>query len=120
MSRIRHSLFDPTLARRAALDAVRKLDPRHQWRNPVMFTVWAGSLFATGLGAAMHVTATFAMILRNGTFAGVVIKTAAFCTFIQCTNGIGRQSTKTHRGYIEHTGGIGFCTVWSDRDPKIM
>ncbi|HNO59209.1 MAG TPA: potassium-transporting ATPase subunit KdpB [Plasticicumulans sp.] len=52
MTRIRHSLFDPALSRRAAIDAVRKLDPRHQWRNPVMFTVWAGSLFATGLGLA--------------------------------------------------------------------
>ena len=31
----------------ALLDAVRKLDPRAQWRNPVMFVVWAGSVLTT-------------------------------------------------------------------------
>ncbi|HWM03929.1 MAG TPA: potassium-transporting ATPase subunit KdpB [Actinophytocola sp.] len=28
-------------------DALRKLDPRHQLRNPVMFVVWVGSLLST-------------------------------------------------------------------------
>ncbi|MGB3442422.1 MAG: potassium-transporting ATPase subunit KdpB [Actinophytocola sp.] len=28
-------------------DALRKLDPRHQVRNPVMFVVWAGSVLTT-------------------------------------------------------------------------
>jgi K+-transporting ATPase ATPase B chain len=35
--------------RQAALDAVKKLDPRHQVRNPVMFVVEIGSLLTTGL-----------------------------------------------------------------------
>jgi K+-transporting ATPase ATPase B chain len=43
-------LFDPPIVKRALLDALRKLDPRHQLRNPVMFTVWVGSLLTTGLG----------------------------------------------------------------------
>jgi potassium-transporting ATPase ATP-binding subunit len=43
-------LFDPTIGRRAAIDALRKLDPRHQLRNPVMFTVYVGSILTTGLG----------------------------------------------------------------------
>ncbi len=37
------SIFDPTIMRRAAGDAVRKLDPRVQLRNPVMFVVLVGA-----------------------------------------------------------------------------
>ena len=36
-------LFDPPIVRQAMIDAVRKLDPRHQVRNPVMFVVLVGS-----------------------------------------------------------------------------
>jgi K+-transporting ATPase ATPase B chain len=43
----RRSLLDPRIARRAAADAFRKLDPRHEVRNPVMFTVWVGSVLTT-------------------------------------------------------------------------
>jgi len=43
------SLFDPTVLRPALVDALRKLDPRVQWRNPVMFVVYVGSLLATAL-----------------------------------------------------------------------
>jgi len=42
-------LFDPPIVRRALGDAVLKLDPRHQLRNPVMFTVLVGSLLTTAL-----------------------------------------------------------------------
>lgn len=42
-------LFDPVLVRPAILEAFRKLDPRVQWRNPVMFVVYVGSLFTTAL-----------------------------------------------------------------------
>ncbi|MCE1205396.1 MAG: potassium-transporting ATPase subunit KdpB [Holophagaceae bacterium] len=42
-------LFETGLLRRAALDALRKLNPLHQLRNPVMFTVWICSAFTTGL-----------------------------------------------------------------------
>jgi K+-transporting ATPase ATPase B chain len=43
------SLFDPSIAGRAAIAAFRKLDPRLQLRNPVMFVVFVGSLLATAL-----------------------------------------------------------------------
>src|SRR5580700_6537788 len=33
------SLFDPAILGPAVGDAFRKLDPRHMWRNPVMFVV---------------------------------------------------------------------------------
>ncbi|WP_300087757.1 potassium-transporting ATPase subunit KdpB [uncultured Nitrosomonas sp.] len=41
------SLLDPTLTRQALLDAVRKLSPHAQWRNPVMFVVYLGSILTT-------------------------------------------------------------------------
>ncbi|GAP37247.1 potassium-transporting ATPase subunit KdpB [Piscinibacter sakaiensis] len=45
-------LFDPALLRPALADALRKLDPRVQWRNPVMFVVYVGSAFTTALAVA--------------------------------------------------------------------
>ena len=41
------SLFDPAIVRRALGDSVRKLDPRIQARNPVMFVVLVGSVLTT-------------------------------------------------------------------------
>jgi K+-transporting ATPase ATPase B chain len=43
------SLLDPTIVRGAAVDSVRKLHPRVQARNPVMFVVLVGSVFTTFL-----------------------------------------------------------------------
>ncbi len=40
-------LFDPPLVRQAMLDALRKLDPRIQARNPVMLVVFVGSMFTS-------------------------------------------------------------------------
>ena len=41
------SLFDPALVRPAIAGAFAKLDPRAQWRNPVMFVVYVGSIITT-------------------------------------------------------------------------
>ena len=38
------SLFDRAIMVRATLDSLRKLDPRHQVRNPVMFVVEIGAV----------------------------------------------------------------------------
>ena len=43
------SLFDPAIVRRAAVDSFWKFDPRRQVRNPVMFTVYVGSILTTVL-----------------------------------------------------------------------
>jgi K+-transporting ATPase ATPase B chain len=42
-------LFDPPIVRRALLDSVRKLHPKHQIRNPVMFVVLVGAVLTFGL-----------------------------------------------------------------------
>src|SRR5690242_3005607 len=41
------SIFDPKIIRRAILDSFKKLDPRWQARNPVMFVVEIGSVITT-------------------------------------------------------------------------
>ena len=41
------SLMDPALIGPAVGAAFRKLDPRVQWRNPVMFVVYVGSVITT-------------------------------------------------------------------------
>jgi K+-transporting ATPase ATPase B chain len=43
------SIFDPRIAAPAALDSVRKLDPRRMARNPVMFVTELGAALATAL-----------------------------------------------------------------------
>ncbi len=43
-------LFDSSLVRQALAGSFRKLDPRRQVRNPVMFTVFVGSLLTSCLG----------------------------------------------------------------------
>src|SRR6185295_14101601 len=41
------SMFDRTLMWPAIVDAFAKLNPRVQWRNPVMFVVYIGSIVTT-------------------------------------------------------------------------
>jgi potassium-transporting ATPase ATP-binding subunit len=41
------SLLDPAIVRGALIDSVRKLNPRNQARNPVMFVVLVGSVLTT-------------------------------------------------------------------------
>ncbi|HEX2369172.1 MAG TPA: potassium-transporting ATPase subunit KdpB, partial [Acidimicrobiia bacterium] len=57
--------FDPAIMRRAAGDAVRKLDPRHMVRNPVMLVVEVGAVLTTilwvrDLGSATGAASSFA------------------------------------------------------------
>nr|WP_315479289.1 potassium-transporting ATPase subunit KdpB [uncultured Rhodoferax sp.] len=44
------TLMDPALVKPAVWAAFAKLDPRVQWRNPVMFVVYIGSIVTTLLG----------------------------------------------------------------------
>ena len=49
-------MFDSEIMRRALVDAFKKLDPRREIRNPVMFTVYVGSILTTGLWIASYST----------------------------------------------------------------
>ncbi|HSC91360.1 MAG TPA: potassium-transporting ATPase subunit KdpB [Gaiellaceae bacterium] len=52
MTRPATSLLDAAIARAAALESVRKLDPRRMARNPVMFVVEVGSVVVTAIAVA--------------------------------------------------------------------
>src|SRR5215475_8704459 len=41
------ALFDPAIMTQAIVDSFRKLTPRRQVRNPVMFVVYVGSILTT-------------------------------------------------------------------------
>jgi K+-transporting ATPase ATPase B chain len=43
------AMFDPALIKPAIIDSFRKLNPVVQWRNPVMFVVFVGSILTTVL-----------------------------------------------------------------------
>jgi potassium-transporting ATPase ATP-binding subunit len=47
--RIQGGLLDPALLAKSLPDALRKLDPRTLWRNPVMFIVEIGAVWSTVL-----------------------------------------------------------------------
>lgn len=54
MSRKQQALFEPALILQALIDSFKKLSPAVQWRNPVMFIVWIGSVITTALAIAMY------------------------------------------------------------------
>jgi K+-transporting ATPase ATPase B chain len=43
------ALFEPAIVRQALFESFLKLTPRQQWKNPVMFVVYLGSLLTTVL-----------------------------------------------------------------------
>ena len=68
MSRKQLALFEPSLVRQALIDAVKKLSPTIQWRNPVMFIVWIGSVLTSGLTLAM----ALGTLQGNAWFSGAI------------------------------------------------
>ena len=46
---VSRGLVTPSILRAALIDSFVKLLPQHQWRNPVMFVVYLGSILTTGL-----------------------------------------------------------------------
>ncbi|MEV0649528.1 potassium-transporting ATPase subunit KdpB [Phytomonospora sp. NPDC050363] len=57
----RNGLLDPAQWLKSTPDALRKLDPRTLWRNPVMFIVEVGAVFTTALA-----------VLDPGSFAWII------------------------------------------------
>ncbi len=67
-------LFDAPIVKGAIASAVRKLDPRHQVKNPVMFVVGVGSVFTTILG--VH-----AAVVHGEEPSGFILGVAAWLWF---------------------------------------
>ncbi|QCR10289.1 K(+)-transporting ATPase subunit B [Brenneria rubrifaciens] len=60
------TLFDSAFIRSALIDAVKKLDPRVQWHNPVMFVVYLGSLLTSIIWLTMLTGSTSGDALFTG------------------------------------------------------
>jgi K+-transporting ATPase ATPase B chain len=67
-------LFDLPIVRRAIVDSLKKLNPRHKVRNPVMFTVFVGSILTTGIG--IH-----AWLAHTGESPGFILHISAWLWF---------------------------------------
>ncbi len=95
------ALFDPTLALPAMTQAVAKLDPRHLWRNPVMFVTAAVALVATLLFLRDLLTGGEAALL--GQIAAWLWFTVLFGNFAEAlAEGRGKaQAESLRRGKTE-------------------
>ncbi len=74
MSRDSLSLFDRKLLGPATLESFRKLDPRVQWRNPVMFVVYVGTIVT----AALYIQALGGHGEASAAFIGAITLWLAF------------------------------------------
>lgn len=68
MIRKQQTLYEPDLIRQALVESLKKLSPRKQWRNPVMFIVWTGSVVVTLLTLGM----LSGRLTGDGLFTGTI------------------------------------------------
>jgi K+-transporting ATPase ATPase B chain len=94
----RRSLFDRSILGTAVKDSFRKLNPRGQIRNPVMFVVLVGSVLTTILFVRDLGTATAAESLFAGLIAGWLWFTVLFANFAEAmAEGRGKAQAATLR-----------------------
>jgi potassium-transporting ATPase ATP-binding subunit len=92
------SLFDPAIVRRALGDSVRKLDPRVQARNPVMFVVLVGSVLTTILFVRDLTDSTASENVFGGLVALFLWFTVIFANFAEAmAEGRGKAQADTLR-----------------------
>ncbi len=100
MSRVAGGLFDPHQALRSLLEALRKLDPRLMWHNPVMLIVEVGATFTTVL--AVTDPSVFAWLITGWLWATVVFANLAEAV----AEGRGKAQAdtlrKTRQGTVAH------------------
>ncbi|MGA7616131.1 MAG: potassium-transporting ATPase subunit KdpB [Thermoanaerobaculia bacterium] len=91
------SLWNRAILSRAVIDSVRKLDPRNQFRNPVMFIVEIGSLITTLIFIQELVTGT-GTPLFTGQVAFWLWFTVLFANFAEAmAEGRGKAQADTLR-----------------------
>ncbi|WP_430869829.1 potassium-transporting ATPase subunit KdpB [Cupriavidus basilensis] len=73
----RGGMFASELVKPALLDSVKKLSPRDQLRNPVMFVVYAGSILTT----ILFFRALFAPAAAGGESAGFILAVSVWLWF---------------------------------------
>ncbi len=102
------SLYDASLIRGALWNSMKRLSPRYQIRNPVMFVVWLGSVLTSGLFAQ-------AMAAKGEAPAGFILAvsvwlwfTVLFANFAEAmAEGRGKAQAETLRGLRK--------TVWAKK-----
>ena len=92
------SIFDPTIVRSAAIDALRKLNPRTMMRNPVMFIVEVGSVLTTVLFLRDLGSSTAQQNVFAGLVAAFLWFTVLFANFAEAmAEGRGKAQADTLR-----------------------
>ena len=92
------SLFDRAILRQAAIDAVKKLDPRAQLRNPVMFVTLVGALL------------TFEQLFTSHEPFGYVLQIALWLLFTDPSLGL-LSPTSQFSGVQGSTVAVGIAAV---------
>ena len=94
----RGALLTPQIVRRAMVDSVKKLHPRTEVRNPVMFVVFIGSLLTTYLFVRDLPTASAADSVFTGLVAAWLWFTVLFANFAEAVaEGRGKAQADTLR-----------------------
>src|SRR5258708_7098983 len=92
------SMFEPTIVRRALVDALRKLSPRQMARNPVMFIVEVGSVLTTVLFFQKLSSSSSADNVFTGLVAAWLWFTVLFANFAEAVaEGRGKAQADTLR-----------------------
>ena len=91
-------LFDPSIVRRAVGDSFRKLDPRQQAKNPVIFVVAAGAMLTTLILIADLIRGNAADLVLNLQIALWLWFTVLFANFAEAmAEGRGKAQAATLR-----------------------
>ncbi len=99
MTHKQRAIFEPALVRTALLDAMKKLDPRVQWRNPVMFVVYLGSWLTTLIWLAMLSGQTTGSATFTGSVALWLWFTVLFANFAEAlAEGRSKAQAESLRG----------------------
>ncbi|HGE8284652.1 TPA: potassium-transporting ATPase subunit KdpB [Serratia marcescens] len=99
MTRKQRALFEPALVRTALINAVKKLDPRVQWRNPVMFVVYIGSILTTAIWLAILTGQTDGAAAFTGSVALWLWFTVLFANFAEAlAEGRSKAQAESLRG----------------------
>lgn len=91
-------LFEPAIVRCALVESVRKLDPRVQARNPVMFVVEVGSVLTTVMFVRDVAHSSAAQNVFSGLVAAFLWFTVGFASFAEAiAEGRGKAQADTLR-----------------------
>jgi potassium-transporting ATPase ATP-binding subunit len=95
---VQRSLFDPAIVRTAAVDSLRKLDPRVMARNPVMFVVEVGAVVASMIFLVDLTGVSGEQNLFNALVAAFLWFTVLFANFAEAVaEGRGKAQAATLR-----------------------